>query len=148
MPGAPGAQDEESAPAPAPPVEPDSPPPTSEQIDESPSAAPPAPLLEELPRRASSGSRPSPPRSDPTAGARPPLELSARSPAVAAPPRGAPRDWVESAVVPGDKVNALLLASPALRWAVTLSIVLPGGKLFAQLESPVAPKQASPLPNK
>ena len=51
VPGMPGAQDEESAPAPAPPVEPDSPPPTSAPIDESPSSAPPAPLLEELPPR-------------------------------------------------------------------------------------------------
>ena len=58
--------------------------------------------------------------------ARPPLELSSRGTDVSAAIPAPSRDWVELTVLTGDKFNALLLATPAHRWAISLSIVLPG----------------------
>lgn len=104
-----------------------------------PPAAVPAATQDDLQRRTSSGGSAT---SATSADARPPLELSSRGTASPAAIPAPSRDWVELAVLTGDKVNALLLASPAHRWAITLSIVLPGGKISAALSSPVAPKQA------
>ncbi|KAJ1482804.1 hypothetical protein T484DRAFT_1951466 [Baffinella frigidus] len=103
-----------------------------------PPAAVPAATQDDLQRRTSSGGSAT---SATSADARPPLELSSRGTASPAAIPAPSRDWVELAVLTGDKVNALLLASPAHRWAITLSIVLPGGKISAALSSPVAPKQ-------
>ena len=58
--------------------------------------------------------------------AQPPLELSSRGTAQSAAIPAPSRDWVELTVLTGDKFNALLLATPAHRWAISLSIVLPG----------------------